>query len=939
MRRLTFLVFVALLLVPAVALAQVSAPRLTVPPIVFSQRTLPNGLRLITSLDRTNPNVTVQLWYGVGAKNDPPGRSGFAHLFEHLMFKATRDLPAESFDRLTEDVGGMNNAFTADDTTAFYEVIPANHLQRLLWAEAERMTSLVVDEANFVSERSVVEEELRQRVLAEPYGRLFNLDIPKDSFAVHPYRRPPIGSIADLDASTLNDVRAFHAAWYRPDDATLIVVGNFDPAQLDAWVDKYFGPIRRPSTPMPAVTAVEPPRAGPRTVLEYGPNVPLPAVVITWLAPAARSPDAAALTVLDAVLTTGKSSRLYNQLVYADQIAEQVFSSADLRAQLGDFYVGAIMAGGHPVAQGEAALEAEVAELRDHTVSEAELTIARNQLLAATVRQRETVDGRAQALGEAVTGEGDPNRANTDLAAVSAVTPADVERVARKYLASDTQVVIRYLPESDRPAGAPPPPSPAAAVPSLPYTGPVAELAPPAQRAAPPPIGPLGRFEMPMPAQRILANGLRVIVAKSSDEPIIAAELEVLGGAQTDPPRLAGANSLAADLVTEGTATRTEPQIARQIESLGGELSAASGWEASQVSLNALTSQAAPALALMADVAEHPAFAPTELQRVRKETLDALAVDLQQPGSIAGFAVSPVVFAGTPFGHVARGTLASLPRVIRDDLARLHQAWWRPDNAVLVLTGDLTPDRGFALARQAFGDWAKPAGPPPAPPPVTGGAARRDIAVDLPGTGQAAVVLAKASIARSDPRFYSALVANTVLGGGYSARLNDEIRVKRGLSYGAGSTLDARAATGLFYAQAQTRNEAAPQVASLMQTLIASLATAPPSAQELEARKSSLVGEYGRALATADGLAGILGALAIHGVDPGEIDIYTGKVDAVSAADVQAFARDMLTAGGDSLIVVGDAKVFSTDLKSALPDLEIIPLARLDLDSPTLTSP
>jgi len=938
MRRTAPIIFAALLLAPALALAQ-AAPRLTVPPIVFSQRTLPNGLRLITSLDRTTPNVTVQLWYGVGAKNDPPGRSGFAHLFEHLMFKATRDLPAESFDRLTEDVGGMNNAFTADDATAFYEVIPANHLQRLLWAEAERMTSLVVDQANFVSERSVVEEELRQRVLAEPYGRLFNLDIPKDSFAVHPYRRPPIGSIADLDASTLNDVRAFHAAWYRPDDAILIVVGNFDPAQLDAWVDKYFGPIRRPQAPMSAVTAVEPPRAGPRTVLEYGPNVPLPAVVITWLAPSARSPDAAALTVLDAVLTTGKSSRLYSQLVYADQIAEQVFSSADLRAQLGNFYIGAIMAGGHTVAQGEAALEAQVAQLRDHPVSEAELTIARNQLLGATVRQRETVDGRAQALGEAVIGEGDAGRANSDLAAVAAVTPADVQRVARKYLTADTQVVIRYLPESDRPSGAPPPPPPPAAVPSPHYTGTVAELAPPAQRTAPPPIGPPVRFEMPIPAQRTLANGLRVIVAKSSDEPIIAAELEVLGGAQTDPPRLAGANSLAADLVTEGTATRTEPQIARQIESLGGELSAASGWEASQVSLNALTSQAAPALALMADVAEHPAFAPTELERVRKESLDALAVDLRQPGSIAGFAVSPVVFAGTPFGHVARGTLVSLPRMSRDDLARLHQAWWRPDNAILVLTGDLTPDRGFALARQAFGDWSKPDGPPPAAQPVTGGAAKRDIAVDLPGTGQAAVVLAKASIARSDPRFYSALVANTVLGGGYSARLNDEIRVKRGLSYGAGSSLDARAATGLFYAQAQTRNEAAPQVASLMQTLIAGLAAAPASPQELEARKSSLVGEYGRALATADGLAGILGALAIHGVDPGEIDIYAGKVDAVSAADVQAFARDMLTAGGDSLIVVGDAKVFSTDLKSALPDLEIIPLGRLDLDSPTLTSP
>src|ERR1700722_2063195 len=208
MPRAFFAAFLALALAGTAARAQIA-----VPPIDFHARVLPNGLKVITSLDRTTPNVTVQVWYGVGAKNDPPGRSGFAHLFEHMMFKATRDMPPEYMDRLTEDVGGMNNAFTQDDTTAFYEVIPAPHLQQLLWAEGERMSSLVVDKANFDSERQVVEEELRQRVLASPYGRLFYYVLPQSSFADHPYHRSAIGSIEGLEAADLNDVQRFHATY------------------------------------------------------------------------------------------------------------------------------------------------------------------------------------------------------------------------------------------------------------------------------------------------------------------------------------------------------------------------------------------------------------------------------------------------------------------------------------------------------------------------------------------------------------------------------------------------------------------------------------------------------------------------------------------------------------------------------------------------------
>ena len=234
----------------AAALPLAAHAQVALPPLAMSERTLANGLQVIGLPLPGAGNVSVQVWYRVGGKDDPPRRSGFAHLFEHIMFKRTKNLPNEAFDRLTEDVGGNNNAFTAADVTAYLNEVPANHLERLLWAEAERMGSLQVDQANFDSERDVVKEELRERVLADPYGSLMNA-LPGLGYLRHPYRRPPIGSIEDLDAATLADVQRFHATWYRPDNAVLIVAGGFDPADLTRWVDRHFGPLRRPAEPLP----------------------------------------------------------------------------------------------------------------------------------------------------------------------------------------------------------------------------------------------------------------------------------------------------------------------------------------------------------------------------------------------------------------------------------------------------------------------------------------------------------------------------------------------------------------------------------------------------------------------------------------------------------------------------------------------------------------
>jgi zinc protease len=431
----------------ALTLSLGAAEPVKVPPLAFTHRTLPNGLEVYAAVDHSTPNVAINVWYHVGSKDDPEGRSGFAHLFEHIMFKGTRHTRPETIDRLTDEVGGSNNAYTADDVTVYHEVVPANHLERLLWAEADRMAYLNVDEANFLSERDVVKQEYLQTVDADPYGR-FSEDIIKKSFKVHPYKRPTIGNIPELNAATLADVRAFHDTYYRPDNATLIVVGDFQPAQLDAWVDKYFGPIPRPSGTVPRVTAKEPPRSQPQQSRQFDAAVPLPSVAVTYLGPAARSDDAAALAIAQEILAGGNSSRLYQRLVYEKQLAQSVDFQADLREDLGLLGFQVVLASGKTVAEVERALLEEIQKIAAHPVSAAELAKAKNRILTAKLHERETCVGKAAALGQAAVVLGDPHRVDTDLARLQAVTAADVQRVLRGVFTDPNRLVLECLPEA-----------------------------------------------------------------------------------------------------------------------------------------------------------------------------------------------------------------------------------------------------------------------------------------------------------------------------------------------------------------------------------------------------------------------------------------------------------------------------------------------------------
>lgn len=436
------------------ATVTMSTPSAAIAPVAYRRRVLPNGLEVYSIQDRTAPTVAIQVWYRVGSKDDPERRSGFAHLFEHMLFKSTKNMPSEMMDRLTEDVGGENNATTLDDATVYYEVVPSNYLQTLLWAEAERMASLNVDDGNFKSERDVVKEEFRSRILAPPYGRLFYA-MTQQSFSKHPYKRPGIGSIEDLDASTLADVKQFHQAFYRPDNAVLIVAGDFEQQQLDTWVDTFFSPVAKPSTAIPRVTVKEPARTAAKRVTERAPNVPLPAFATTWQAPASWHEDAPALNVLSSILGEGESSRLYQSLVYKKQIASDVSVATDLREDLGLFIVLTVMASGHEPAEGEKELNRQLALLQSGIVTAAELEKAKNLIITAALRERETNNGKAFALGEAVVMRRDAATVNSWLSKIQAVSASDVQRVARKYILTGKPVTVTYLAEKEAAAEKP----------------------------------------------------------------------------------------------------------------------------------------------------------------------------------------------------------------------------------------------------------------------------------------------------------------------------------------------------------------------------------------------------------------------------------------------------------------------------------------------------
>jgi zinc protease len=458
------------------------------------------------------------------------------------------------------------------------------------------------------------------------------------------------------------------------------------------------------------------------------------------------------------------------------------------------------------------------------------------------------------------------------------------------------------------------------------------------QVTSPPPPAAPRPMNLPKPVEKTLANGLRVIVISKHDVPLVSARLMVKAGSEEDPAGMAGLAKLTASLVTQGTKTRSAEQIARGVEALGATLAADAGWDESDIDLSVMSTNFMKAMEFMADVARNPSFRAEEIDRLRAQSIDSVRVALQEPRLLARFVAARVVFQDTPYGHIVGGTPESLEAIGRENIVNFHSRYYRPENAVLVVAGDVKAPDVFTTAEKLLGTWKrrdsvtvtlKRTGENKAPEP-------RVVVIDMPEAGQAAVVVTRRGLSRVDPSYYPALVTNSILGGGYSARLNQEIRIKRGLSYGASSFFEMRRDAGPFIAATQTKNESAAEVAGIIVDELNRLGNLDVVEAEMTPRKAVLIGGFGRSLETSGGMVDRVSALALYGLPLEEVNRYIPGVQKVTAANVRQFASSNLLGSSASIVIVGDAKLFIEPLRKRFPGAEVVPVAELNLNAATL---
>ncbi len=909
-----------------------TGPSVTAPAIEYTMWTLDNGLRVIALKDDTTANVTTSMWYEVGSKLDPEGRSGFAHLFEHILSRKTLNMPYNQIYSLTADVGGTRNASNGPDRTNYFETVPAEFLERMLWTHRERMAFPVVDEEVFNRERDVVKEELRQRVLAPPYGRFSRFVLPENAFDTTAYRRPGIGSIEELDAATLEDARAFHQAYYGPDTATLIVAGNLDMVELQMLVDKYFADIPRRENPLPLeLDAEEQERTQSRAIVARAPNVPLPVRGTLWKGPKTASEDAAALEILTAIMARGNNSRLNNALVRTGKAVEVSFfyNDGEEAGMIAGFAIT------NPTADpGEvkAVLDAEFEKVRSIPVTTAELLEAKNELLSSALRSRETARGRAFELGEALVSTGDPRAADKRLEAISAVSIADVQRVAARWLDPQGRVDMTYERGEENPLEwANPAPFPTFRT-LPPARGEPLAVRPEGEREAPPTPGPRPSVEVPLIVERSLANGIEVVAAQTSDVPFATMTVLFPGGAKSDNRSKAGIANLAAALADKGAGGMNEQDIAAKLESLGASVSASAATDGTVFSLAAPAAnmqEAGEILAAMIRSADYPAKA---FERERKRAIDSLLVGLKDPATLASMVARPVFYGDAPYGSQPGGTQASLAAITREDLIAHRQSWWRPEQSKIIVSGGITGEEAISLANALFGDWTVSTPPPPAiANPAGEPLPARTVVIDLPEAGQAAIYAGMRAPARSGNDYLALELANSILGGGSSGRLFEEVRTKRSISYGAGSGLPARADDAYLTASSQTQNSTAGEVVQVFLDEFDRLGKESLGADLVDTRRIYLTGGHERNLETSSGFNSIVAELLMHGLKPSEASQYADKLAAVTPAQTSSIAAKYVSADKATIVVVGNAAEFIDDLRKIRPDVEVISAESVDL--------
>ena len=892
-----------------------AAASAAVPRLEHETFTLKNGLKVILSQDKRLPMVAVNLWYHVGPANEIPGRTGFAHLFEHMMFQGSKHVAADTHFKLLEAAGASDiNGTTDFDRTNYFETVPANELELALWIESDRMGYLldVLDEKALANQRDVVRNERRQGLENQPYGvaeeALYQALYP----AGHPYHGVVIGSHADLAASELNDVQQFFKEYYTPNNASLAIVGDFDPAAARRLVEKYFGTLKR-GPEVPKITAQTPPITSEKR-LAVTDTVQLPRVYVAWLTPAIFKPGDAEADLAADILGGGKSSRLYKTLVYDKQIAQSVQATQESLILGSKFTIGATARPGHTAQELEDVINAEVTRLMQEAPTSAEVERAQNTLESRIVLGLETLGGfggKADRLNSYEHYLQTPDYLARDLQRYRDATPQSIKTFAETYLGRDKRVVLHATP-GDKKLPADPPASK-----SDKASGAAQSVnADEPWRATRPKAGPLKAAQFATPQQFTLPNGLTVIFSERQELPVVSATLVFGSGSGTNPPDQPGLANFAVAMLDEGTTTRNALQIADDAARLGATLTTSSSMDSSQVAITSLSRQFPSALALMADVVLHPTFPQEEVERQRASRLANLVSQKSNPAQVAQRVMAAAVFGPNhPYGYMETGTEASNKVLTRDAMVGFWKQHLVPGNAALVVVGAVSRPELEKLVSKAFSEWTgKAPGRPsmPAPRQTEG----KLVVVDTPGAAQTQLRIAGVGARRTAPDFEAAEVMNMVLGGLFTSRINLNLREDKGYSYGAFSTFAFRKEPGPFYVGTGVRTDAtAPSVTEILAE-IRKMRDVQVTVDELSLGRDSLVRSMPGRFETSAQAAGTLSTLYVYQLGLDYYAQYVERLLSVDAASVQTAARKYLLPDQFVVVAVGDRQKIEADLKN-----------------------
>jgi zinc protease len=887
------------------------------PQIAFDKYTLPNGLDVILSEDHRLPLVSVDVWYHVGPANEAAGRTGFAHLFEHMMFEGSKHIPSRAHFKFVESAGGSNiNGTTDFDRTNYFESLPSNELELGLWLESDRMGYLLdtLDQNKLANQQDVVRNERRQSVEGQPYGivdeAVYHTLFPKN----HPYYADVIGSHADVQAAKLDDVKNFFKQYYAPNNASLAIVGDFDKARTKELVQKFFGPFKR-GPEVPKVSAQTPSITAERKLVVKD-HVELPRVYMAWITPPRFSPGDADADIAAGVLGGGKSSRLYKSLVYDKQIAQDVSAGQQSLALGSVFEIVVTARPGHKADEIQAAIDAELDKFRQAGPDQKEVDRAKNTFETRVISGLEVMGGFggvADTLNLCNHYLGNPGCTADDLARHRSVTTDRVKAFANDQLKPAARVVVYGVSgEPDLGAAVPtPPPSKAAA-----GTGAEAVNADEAWRKDQPKASEARPVQYPTAVSFQLSNGLTVIYNQRSGLPVAAADLVIKTGGDANPLNRPGLASFTAAMLDQGTATRTAPQIADDSAQIGASLGASSSKDASFVSVQSLLKNFPAALDLLADVALHPNFPQAEIERQRASRLGELVQLKDDPGTIAAVAGEAALYGPMhPYGFIEIGTEASARAMTRDEMAAFWTKNFVPNNAALVVSGPISQEDVKALAEKAFGAWQKGAPAGPTPGTMLMPTSARVVVVDKPGSPQTQVAVVQIGVPRSAPDYASINVMNLILGGLFSSRINLNLREDHGYTYGAFSEFNFRKGPGPFWVQSAVRTDVtAPAVAEIL-TELKKMRDSPVSPAELTMGRDALVRSLPADFETSGSTVSTFGGLYIYDLGLDYYAKFPAQVSAVTGDMVQAAARDHLDPDKMIVVAIGDRAKIEPGLK------------------------